>query len=113
MGQDRMFQTFKEMVGIDSESKEEGKFHAYLITLLQSLGMETVEDNSKESTGLGANNLIARLRGTPLWNRCSFPVIPIPLCREKTLWRFSKTASSIPRGEPFLPPTIRRASPSW
>lgn len=56
--------TFKNLVEIDSVSKNEGEVHVYLKKLLSSLDMEVVEDDSKEKTGLGGNNLIATHRGS-------------------------------------------------
>lgn len=57
----RVVETFIDLVQIDSESKNEGKFQDFLFVKFESLGLEVFEDNSKEQTGLGANNLVARL----------------------------------------------------
>ncbi|TXV46009.1 M20/M25/M40 family metallo-hydrolase [Enterococcus sp. T0101B.F-10] len=59
----RLVKTFIELVQIDSESENEGKIHEYLKNKFMKLGLEIVEDNSKEDTGLGSNNLIVRLHG--------------------------------------------------
>ena len=59
----RLVKTFIELVQIDSESGNEGKIHEYLKNKFMKLGLEIVEDNSKEDTGLGSNNLIVRLHG--------------------------------------------------
>lgn len=60
----RVVQTFIDLVKIDSESKNEGKFQEYLRTKFEGLGLEIHEDDTMEQTGLGANNLICRLSGT-------------------------------------------------
>lgn len=60
MARDRLVQTFIDLVQIDSVSRNEEKIHVYLHDLLSSLGMEVTEDNSKETTGLGGNNMIAK-----------------------------------------------------
>lgn len=63
MSTERVVNTFIELVKIDSESKHEGKFQEFLKQKFDALGLEVMEDNTKEKTGLGANNLIARLPG--------------------------------------------------
>ncbi|UKS57659.1 M20/M25/M40 family metallo-hydrolase [Exiguobacterium acetylicum] len=59
----RLIQEFKELVRIDSVSFAEGPFQKELIQRFQGLGLTIEEDASKEKTGLGANNFIARLEG--------------------------------------------------
>ncbi|MGX9807730.1 M20/M25/M40 family metallo-hydrolase [Exiguobacterium acetylicum] len=59
----RLIQEFKELVRIDSVSFAEGPFQKELIQRFQALGLTIEEDASKEKTGLGANNFIARLEG--------------------------------------------------
>ncbi|MDT2659169.1 M20/M25/M40 family metallo-hydrolase [Enterococcus hulanensis] len=63
MNTNRLVKTFIELVQIDSESRNEGEIHAYLKKKFMKLGMEIVEDASKEITGLGSNNLIVRHHG--------------------------------------------------
>ncbi|MGX6978810.1 M20/M25/M40 family metallo-hydrolase [Vagococcus elongatus] len=60
----RLVQTFIDLVSIDSESKDEKQVHEYLKNVFTSLNLEIVEDDSMAKTGLGANNLIAKLRGS-------------------------------------------------
>ncbi|MBP1044282.1 M20/M25/M40 family metallo-hydrolase [Vagococcus sp. BWB3-3] len=63
MSQERLINTFIELVKIDSESKNEGRFQQFLKERFAQLGLETIEDQSMEKTGLGANNLLCRLPG--------------------------------------------------
>ncbi len=59
----RMVQTFMDLVRIDSVSREEGRVAAYLQDLLTSLGAQTVFDGSAARTGSDTGNLIASLKG--------------------------------------------------
>lgn len=59
----RLVQTFIDLVSIDSESKNEKKVHEYLKKIFTSLDLEVIEDDSMKDTGLGANNLVAKLHG--------------------------------------------------
>lgn len=63
MNINRMIENFMDMVRIDSVSRNEGAFHDYLKILFGKLGLELYEDNTKEKTGLGGNNLIFTLKG--------------------------------------------------
>lgn len=63
MSKARLVKTFEELVTIDSVSGNEEKIHALLKEKFLSFGMDIKEDQSMESTGLGANNLIATLKG--------------------------------------------------
>ncbi|CCO12002.2 M20/M25/M40 family metallo-hydrolase [Carnobacterium maltaromaticum] len=63
MAVERVVATFIELVKIDSESKNEGKFQAYLKTKFEKLGLDVYEDDTIAQTGLGANNLVCRLAG--------------------------------------------------
>lgn len=60
----RLVETFIELVQIDSETKYEGKFQAFLKERFQSLGLEVEEDDTMSKTGFGANNLLCRLPAT-------------------------------------------------
>ncbi|MDA9470547.1 M20/M25/M40 family metallo-hydrolase [Enterococcus sp. 5H] len=64
MSQERLVNTFIELVKIDSESKNEGRFQAFLKEKFSGLGLEVFEDQTMEQTGLGANNLLCRLAAT-------------------------------------------------
>lgn len=64
INEDRVVKQFIELVGIDSETKDEAEISNYLKNLFSELGLEVEEDTSKERTGHGANNLICTLRGT-------------------------------------------------
>ncbi|AFS70449.1 hypothetical protein [Exiguobacterium antarcticum] len=65
MSTTRLIQTFQELVQIDSESYAEGPFQQELMKRFRVLGLTILEDATKEQTGLGANNFIARLDGDP------------------------------------------------
>lgn len=60
---DRLAETFKFLVGIDSVSKEEGAIATEIIKILESLGAETVVDGAGEKVGSNTGNLIARFAG--------------------------------------------------
>lgn len=61
----RLAETFMELVGIDSVSREEGRLAARLREMLASLGADTVVDASGAQTGSDTGNLIASLDGRP------------------------------------------------
>ncbi len=63
MSTTRLIQEFMELVQIDSVSYAEGPFQQDLIGRFQVLGLTIDEDATKEKTGLGANNFVARLDG--------------------------------------------------
>lgn len=63
MSTTRLIQEFMELVQIDSVSYAEGPFQQDLIGRFQALGLTVEEDATKEKTGLGANNFVARLDG--------------------------------------------------
>lgn len=63
MSTTRLIQEFMELVQIDSVSYAEGPFQQDLIGRFQALGLTIDEDATKEMTGLGANNFVARLDG--------------------------------------------------
>ncbi|MBC2263796.1 M20/M25/M40 family metallo-hydrolase [Listeria booriae] len=64
INRERLVETFMELVQIDSETKHEGHFQAYLIARFRALGLEVLEDDSMVKTGFGANNLLCRLPAT-------------------------------------------------
>lgn len=74
MSKTRLVETFTKLVQIDSVSRNEGAIHAYLHELFSTIGLEVTEDNSKEATGLGGNNIIATYCGKtkqePLFFSC-------------------------------------------
>lgn len=63
MNEERLVKTFKELVEIDSTSGNEEKIHSYLKNVFCSLGLDVREDDSMERTKLGANNMVATLKG--------------------------------------------------
>lgn len=63
MMNERVVETFIELVRIDSEAKDEGKFQAFLKARFESLGLDVYEDDTMGQTGLGANNLLCTLKG--------------------------------------------------
>ncbi|MFD2045938.1 M20/M25/M40 family metallo-hydrolase [Ornithinibacillus salinisoli] len=60
---DRLINEFMELVQIDSETKYETEIAAVLKEKFTALGLEVMEDDSKEKTGHGAGNLICTLKG--------------------------------------------------
>ncbi|MFQ3542882.1 M20/M25/M40 family metallo-hydrolase [Halobacillus rhizosphaerae] len=64
INKDRLIEEFIELVKVDSETKNEANISEVLKDKFTSLGVEVSEDNAKEITGHGANNLICSLKGT-------------------------------------------------
>ncbi|MBO8154857.1 MAG: M20/M25/M40 family metallo-hydrolase [Bacillaceae bacterium] len=64
VNQDRLVEEFLELVQIDSETKYEGEIAEVLKKKFSDLGLEVKEDNAKETTDHGANNLVCTLKGT-------------------------------------------------
>ncbi|QHS22670.1 M20/M25/M40 family metallo-hydrolase [Virgibacillus sp. MSP4-1] len=62
--QERILNEFLELVQIDSETKHEEAISSILIQKFSDLGLEITEDQAKEKTGFGSNNLICTLKGT-------------------------------------------------
>ncbi|WP_086315475.1 peptidase T-like protein [Enterococcus sp. 7F3_DIV0205] len=63
MNKKRLVDTFTELVEVASISRQEGAFVQLLKDKLTTLGLIVYEDNSMETTKLGANNLIAKHAG--------------------------------------------------
>ncbi|WP_085991964.1 M20/M25/M40 family metallo-hydrolase [Oceanobacillus senegalensis] len=59
----RLIEEFFELVQVDSETKHEAKIAEVLKKKFTDLGVDVVEDDSKEKTGHGAGNLICTLKG--------------------------------------------------
>ncbi|MDN4082165.1 tripeptidase T [Paenibacillus polymyxa] len=55
---DRIVQEFMELVQVDSETKHEQEISRVLKEKFDALGLEVVEDDSRERTGHGSGNLI-------------------------------------------------------
>ncbi|PID23035.1 hypothetical protein CSV61_00840 [Sporosarcina sp. P3] len=64
MNKQRLLQEFLELVKIDSETKNERNIADILTKKLQELGFDVMEDDTAETTGHGAGNLIANLPAT-------------------------------------------------
>lgn len=64
INQDRIIEEFLELVQIDSETKYEEEISKVLKKKFSDLGLEVVEDDSKERTGHGAGNLVCTLPAT-------------------------------------------------
>lgn len=62
--QERIIKEFLELVRVDSETKQETKIAKVLKDKFENLGLEVIEDDSKDKTGHGAGNLICTLKGT-------------------------------------------------
>lgn len=63
VNKERLINEFIELVKIDSETKDEAEIASVLTEKFQKLGLEVIEDESKEKTGHGAGNLICNLQG--------------------------------------------------
>lgn len=70
--QKRLIQQFIDLVKIDSETKNEAAIAAYLRKKFNELGLNVVEDEARELSGHGANNLICTLPGTINAQPCIF-----------------------------------------
>jgi tripeptide aminopeptidase len=68
---DRILTEFLELVQIDSETKHEAEICKVLKAKLENLGLDVIEDDTTATTGHGAGNLIATLKGnkdaTPIY----------------------------------------------
>lgn len=64
VNKERLVDEFLTLVQIDSETGHEGTIQTRLKAMFESLGVEVKEDQAKEKTGFGANNLICTLKGT-------------------------------------------------
>ncbi|GEN57213.1 hypothetical protein GCM10012290_10680 [Halolactibacillus alkaliphilus] len=64
VNKERLVDEFLTLVQIDSETGHEGVIQSRLKAMFESLGVEVQEDDAKEKTGFGANNLICTLKGT-------------------------------------------------
>ncbi|MFA1821603.1 M20/M25/M40 family metallo-hydrolase [Virgibacillus oceani] len=63
VNQERLIDEFIELVQIDSETKHETEIAKVLTGKFTKLGLDVIEDKSKEKTGHGAGNLICTLKG--------------------------------------------------
>lgn len=59
----RLIDEFFELVQMDSETMHEGEIAEVLKKKFEGLGLEVMEDSSKNETGHGAGNLICSLQG--------------------------------------------------
>ena len=66
VNKDRLAETFKFLVQIDSISKDEGVLAAKIREILVSMGAETFVDNAGKLIGGNTGNLIARFKGNTL-----------------------------------------------
>lgn len=64
VNEERLVDEFLELVQIDSETKNEANIAKVLKKKFTDLGLDVVEDGSKDQTGHGAGNLICNLKGT-------------------------------------------------
>lgn len=63
INEERLINTFIELVKVDSESKNERNIADLLIQKFSELGVQVKEDDSASQTGYGAGNLICTLEG--------------------------------------------------
>jgi len=65
INRDRLADTFRQLVSIDSPSREEGAVADWIKrTLKEEIGAEVIEDQSRDQTGSESGNIIARIPGT-------------------------------------------------
>lgn len=65
INRDRLADTFRQLVLMDSPSREEGLVADWIKrTLKEEIGAEVIEDQSSGQTGSESGNIIARIRGT-------------------------------------------------
>ena len=65
INRNRLADTFRQLVSIDSPSKEEGPVAGWIKrTLKEEIGAEVIEDQSRGQTGSESGNIIARVPGT-------------------------------------------------
>ncbi|WP_047985382.1 M20/M25/M40 family metallo-hydrolase [Ornithinibacillus californiensis] len=64
VNKDRLVTEFMELVQVDSETGFEAEIADVLKKKFQALGLQVIEDQAKEKTGHGANNLICTLKGS-------------------------------------------------
>jgi tripeptide aminopeptidase len=64
INKDRLAQTFKYLVEIDSVSRKEGKFAQEIKKILESMGAITFVDHAGEKTGSDTGNLVAKFKGS-------------------------------------------------
>ena len=63
INKDRLAETFKFLVEIDSVSREEGEFAKEIKKVLESMGATTFVDSAGEKTGSDTGNLVAKFKG--------------------------------------------------
>ncbi len=63
INKDRLAETFKYLVEIDSVSREEGKFAKEIKKVLESMEARTFFDSAGEKTGSDTGNLVAKFKG--------------------------------------------------
>ena len=63
INKDRLGETFKYLVEIDSVSRQEGEFAKQIKKVLESMGAKTFVDNAGEKTGSDTGNLVAKFKG--------------------------------------------------
>ena len=63
INRERLMDTFRFLVGIDSVSRQEGDIAEELKKILESMGAETLFDGAGKMTGSNTGNLIARFKG--------------------------------------------------
>jgi tripeptide aminopeptidase len=65
INRDRLADTFRQLVSIDSPSREEGAVADWIKrTLKKEIGAEVIEDQSRGQTGSESGNIIVRIPGT-------------------------------------------------
>ncbi len=68
---DRLAETFKTLVKIDSVSREEGAISREIVKMVEAMGAETAMDQADRFTGSETGNLVVRFKG----NRSVEPIL--------------------------------------
>lgn len=63
VNRERLAETFKILVEIDSISKEEGTISSEVKKMLEAMGAETIVDSAGDTIGSNTGNLIAKFKG--------------------------------------------------
>ena len=78
VNEQRLIETFMELVQVDSESGHEGEICKLLEQKFSELGLKVYVDDTMEQTGHGAGNLFAEWEADEAWSpRCRSSSTPI------------------------------------
>ncbi|TDM04313.1 M20/M25/M40 family metallo-hydrolase [Macrococcus carouselicus] len=79
VNQQRLVDTFLDLVQIDSETGHEREIADHLVSTFTELGYHVIEDDSQKDTGFGAGNLIVNIEGDeakqPIYFSCHMDTV--------------------------------------